>query len=87
MQTTPIKVQDNHNKFAGIPKLLYTRQEAAFALGLSVRAVDYMIAAQQLATRRIGKRVLITAESLRQFARSNHYDSITSMPTVSPTVQ
>jgi len=87
MHTTRVEAQDSISKFAAIQKLLYTRQEAAFALGLSVRAVDYLTASQQLATRRIGKRVLIVAESLRQFARTNHYDGITSMPPIPPTVQ
>ena len=42
---------------AGVKKLLYTKREAAFALGISVRSIDYLIATKQLEARRIGGRV------------------------------
>jgi excisionase family DNA binding protein len=53
-------------------KLLYTRKEAAQCLSLSVRTVDTLTATKQLPTRRIGRRVLIPAHALAQFARRNH---------------
>jgi len=56
-----------------IEKFLYARKEAAYALGISVRSLDYLIAAKQLDTRRIGKKVLVTRASLAAFASGNHY--------------
>ena len=41
-------------------------------LSISVRGVDYLIAAKRLSTRRIGTRVLIPIEDVRKFARSDH---------------
>jgi excisionase family DNA binding protein len=59
-------------------KFLYTRKEAAHSLGISVRSLDYLIAAKQLDTRRIGKKVLLTRASLAVFASRNHYGSISA---------
>ena len=50
-------------------KLLYRRQEAAFALGMSVRAIDYMIADQRLTTRRVGRCVVIPARDVLRVAQ------------------
>ena len=61
-----------------IEKFLYARKEAAHALGISVRSLDYLIAGKQLDTRRIGKKVLITRASLAAFASGNHYGSIST---------
>ena len=49
-----------------VEKLMYRRHEAAFALGLSVRAIDAMIADQRLTTRRFGRCVLIPATDVRR---------------------
>jgi hypothetical protein len=59
-----------------IEKFLYNRKEAALSLGLSVRSVDYIIARRELETRRVGKKVLVTRESLRRFAGANHPEPI-----------
>jgi hypothetical protein len=40
--------------------------------------LDYIIAAKQLDTRRIGKKVLVPYASLVRFASTNHYEAITS---------
>lgn len=53
-----------------IEKLFYSRQEAAFALALPLRSVDYMIAEKRLNTRRYGRRVLIPASDIRSMAES-----------------
>lgn len=58
-------------------RLLYHRKEAARQLSISVRSLDYIIAAKGLDTRRIGKKVLVTHASLVQYAKGNHY-AITS---------
>jgi hypothetical protein len=57
-----------------IQPLLLTRDESAFVLGISVRAIDYLIAGRQLSTRKIGRRRLIPYASLARFARQDHPD-------------
>lgn len=59
-------------------KLLYDRKSAAFSLSVSVRTIDYALARGDFETRRIGKKVLITASSLRKFAASNHYGPVSA---------
>lgn len=59
-------------------KLLYDRRSAAAALSISIRSLDYYIARGELRTIRIGRKVLIPASELKQFARTNHYDSVAS---------
>ena len=59
-----------------VEKFLFNRREAALSLGVSIRSVDYLIAGGKLETRRIGKKVLVTRESLRLFARGHHTDPI-----------
>jgi hypothetical protein len=59
-------------------KLLYSRKEAAHALGISIRSLDYLIAGKCLRTRRIGKKVLVPRASLVAFASGNHYGSIST---------
>ena len=54
-------------------RLLYDRKEAARQLSVSVRSIDYIIAAKGLDTRRIGRKVLVTHASLIQYAKGNHY--------------
>jgi len=59
-----------------VQRLLHTRKESAWMLGISVRSLDYLIANKQLATRRIGGRVLIPHSELVRFARADHFESI-----------
>lgn len=51
-----------------IPKLLYRRNEAAFALGVSVREIDRLISDRELTTRRYKRCVLIPASDIRKLA-------------------
>lgn len=60
-------------------RLLYDRKLAARQLSISVRALDYLIAARKLDTRRIGKKVLVPHAELVRFARANHFGSVTAM--------
>ena len=53
-------------------KVLVSRKAAAEMLSISIRGVDYMIAAKRLSTRRIANRVLIPVDEIRRFARSDH---------------
>jgi excisionase family DNA binding protein len=55
-----------------VEKLLYSRRDAASALSISVRSLDYLIERGLLQTRRLGKKVLIPAADLRRFAKGDH---------------
>jgi len=55
-------------KVAPTEQLLYGRKSAAEALDLSPGAIDMLIESGALRAIRIGRRVLITAESLRRLA-------------------
>lgn len=59
-------------------RLLYDRKTAARMLSISVRSLDYIIAAKGLTTRRIGRKVLVTHASLVQYAKGNHFEDITN---------
>lgn len=58
------------------PRLLYDRKTAARLLSISIRSLDYLLAQRTFDTRRIGKKVLITHDSLIRFSRANHYESV-----------
>jgi excisionase family DNA binding protein len=49
-------------------KLLYSRREAAQLLSLSLRTVDHLISEHKLTIRKVGKRVLVLADSLTKYA-------------------
>jgi hypothetical protein len=59
-----------------IEKLLYDRKSAAFAISVSPRTIDYGLAAGAFETRRIGRKVLITADSLKKFTAANHFGPV-----------
>ena len=48
--------------------LLLGRKEAAAVLGVCLRMLDYMIVRGEIATRRVGRRVLIPRAELEKFA-------------------
>jgi excisionase family DNA binding protein len=48
--------------------ILYNRQDAAAALGISTRAIDYFVSTGRIRVRRFGKRVLIPREELERLA-------------------
>lgn len=52
----------------GSEKLLLGKRESARVLGVSVRMIDYLIAQGELTARRIGRRVLLHYQDLREFA-------------------
>jgi len=52
-------------------RLLLSRRSAARALDISVRMIDYAIAAGLIESRRINSRILIPSESLARFAASD----------------
>jgi len=56
-----------------VPKLLYSRKESAYALSISTRSLDGIIAAGELKIRRFGpRRILIPVEELARYARRDH---------------
>ena len=55
-----------------IKKLLYDRKSAAYALSVSLRSLDYLIANKQIKVRRIGVKVLIHVNELKRFAAADH---------------
>ncbi len=59
-----------------VDKLLYSRADAAFALSISIRSVDYLISEGKLSTRRIGRKTLIPVGDVRRFARADHPETI-----------
>ena len=58
------------------PRLLYDRKEAARQISISIRSLDYLIAAKTFQTKRIGKKVMIPHSELVRYASSNHYSRI-----------
>lgn len=48
--------------------LLLDKRGAARVLGISVRTLDYLIASGELKPRKIGRRVLLHYDQLRDFA-------------------
>ena len=51
------------------PRILYTRQEAARLLSVSVRTIDRVISTKALVVRRIGRSVLIPHVELMKLSR------------------
>lgn len=70
LETREVRVEE--------PRLLYDRKSAARQISLSVRSVDYLIANKRLATRRVGKRIMIPHCELVRFARTDHFEPITT---------
>jgi excisionase family DNA binding protein len=50
-------------------RLLLSKPEAAWALNISLRKLDYLIAEKALGVRRIGSRVLVPRRELERYAR------------------
>ena len=49
-------------------QILLSKRDAAQALSISPRTLDYLIARKQLTVTRIGKRVLVSRKALEKFA-------------------
>jgi hypothetical protein len=58
------------------PRMLYDRKSAAYALSISIRSLDYLIARKAINTRRIGRRSLIAHSELVRFSRQDHPEAI-----------
>lgn len=59
-----------------IPPLLVSRKDAARALAISTRALDYLIAEGRLKPKRIGGRVLLPYSALQRLADSGDREPI-----------
>jgi excisionase family DNA binding protein len=55
--------------------LLLSKQEAARMLGVSIRSLEHLISRQEIATRRIGRRVLIARSTVESFAKNQNPDN------------
>jgi hypothetical protein len=55
-----------------VPKILYSRKESAYALSISIRSLDLVLAANEMKFRRIGRKVLIPATEIERYARRDH---------------
>lgn len=51
-----------------VPKLLFTKSEAALAIGYKARALDYAIGSGELPVIRHGNRVYVSRQALDDFA-------------------
>ena len=63
-----------------VTKFLYSKREAALAIGLCVRSIEHLMADGRLETRVSGRRRLIPRESLRRYACTNHPERILPLP-------
>ena len=85
MKVSPMKscrsfeshLASNSPTLAAPPRLLYARKDVAYQLSLSIRAVDYLIAAGRLKTRRIGGRILVAHDELIRFAKADRMEPMT----------
>jgi excisionase family DNA binding protein len=50
-------------------QILFSKKDAAEALGVSLRMIDHLIARKRLTATRIGRRVLIPRKALEELAR------------------
>ena len=66
---------------ACVERFLYDRKTAATMLSISIRSLDYFIADCAFDTRKIGRKVLITAASLKRFAAANHFGAVSHRAT------
>lgn len=53
-------------------RILVSKREAARLLGVSVTSVDYLIRQRELVSRRLGRRTLVSVESMRDYASADH---------------
>ncbi len=59
----------NQEEARNLDKLLLTRDEAASALNLSTRSVDYLIVQGRLPSKKLGKRRLVPREAVERLAK------------------
>jgi excisionase family DNA binding protein len=55
-----------------VPRLLYTREQAAYLLSLSIRTLDSLLLTKELRGVKIGRCVRIPAAALETFCKRDH---------------
>jgi hypothetical protein len=55
-----------------ISKILYDRKSGAFALSISLRSYDHLIANKMLNTIKLGSKVMVSHAELVRFSKKNH---------------
>jgi hypothetical protein len=66
--------QAMEHSLATVEKVRYDRKSAAFALSMSIRALDYRLFSGEIETTRDGRKRYISATALRRYASRNHFD-------------
>ena len=69
--TTMIIMSKNLKERTIIP-ILISKADCASILGVSVRAIDYLITNKKLESRRLGRRVLVVRSSVLRFAAKDN---------------
>lgn len=69
----PVKVSPSAEMPPALQKALYSRKEAAWSLGISLRSLDTLLASKQIAFRRLGRKVMIPAGEVKRISRQNTY--------------
>lgn len=54
------------------PKLLYTKAQTCYALGLGQTTIDSLVIRKELKPIRIGRRVMFSLEELQRFVKRDH---------------
>lgn len=63
-------IKPNPNE--SVPKLLFSRKEAAYSLGLSLRSIAFLLARGELKYRKVGNKTLIPYAELVKFSKQDH---------------
>jgi excisionase family DNA binding protein len=55
-----------------VQKLMFTRKETAYTLGVSTRSVDKLIKSKKLPSRQFGRKVMVSFDALVKFSKQDH---------------
>jgi excisionase family DNA binding protein len=67
-----VNPRTTYGQLMPVPKMAYSRRDAAATLTIKVRKLDYLIKSGEMKVRRIGRRVVITHQELQNFLRRDH---------------
>ena len=56
-----------------VEKVLFSRKDAAFALSISLRSLDGLVASKEIAFRRMGRKVMIPATEVKRVSRQDNF--------------
>lgn len=60
--------ESSHGQPTALPRVFLSRREAAETYAISVWAVDELVAAGEVRAKRLGRRILVYADSMRAWA-------------------